>query len=330
MELTAQIIANHVGGEVVGNPDVKVKSVAKIEQGKPGNICFFANPKYEKYVYTCQASVLLLNRDYELQQPIAATIIRVPNAYEAVALVLALMQSMKSSRRSGWRLRRNTVSWSARVGKGCYIGEFAWVGKKARIGKNTQIYPSCYIGDRVQIGENCILYPGVRIYADCKIGDNVIIHANAVIGSDGFGFAPKEDGTYQKIPQTGIVVIGDNCEIGANTVVDRATMGETVVESGVKLDNLVQIAHNAVIGSNTVIAALCGVAGSTKIGKNCVFGGQSGVAGHLVIADRTSLAAQTGVIGNVRKPGTALMGTPAIELKNYMRSYAIFKNSDNK
>ncbi len=330
MELTAQLIANHVHGEVVGDPEIRVKSVAKIEQGKPGNICFFANPKYEKYVYTCQASVLLLNRDYELKEPVSPTIIRVDNAYEAVAAVLALVNSLKSSRRRGWRFRFNTVSWSSRVGKGCYIGEYAWVGKKARIGKNTQIYPSCYIGDRVQIGENCILYPGVRIYEGCKIGNNVIIHANAVIGSDGFGFAPTEDGTYKKIPQTGIVVIGDNCEIGANTVVDRATMGETVVESGVKLDNLVQIAHNAVIGSNTVIAALSGIAGSTKIGKNCVFGGQSGVAGHLVVADRTSLAAQTGVIGNIRKPGLAWMGTPSIELKNYLRSYAIFKNLDNK
>ena len=326
MELTAQTIANHVGGIVVGNPQEKVRSVAKIEQGKPGNICFYANPKYENYLYTCRASVILLNKDYELREPISATLIRVDNAYEAVASLLGLLNAMKSSQRRGWRFRRNSVSWFARIGKGCYIGEYAWVGRKARVGKNTQIHPSCYVGDRVQIGENCILYPGVKIYADCKIGNNVIIHANAVIGSDGFGFAPTEDGTYKKIPQTGIVVIGDDCEIGANTVVDRATMGETVVESGVKLDNLIQIAHNVVIGSNTVIAAQSGIAGSTKIGKNCIFGGQVGVAGHLTVADRTSLGAKTGVIGNVRKPDTALMGSPALDLHNYMRSYAIFKN----
>lgn len=330
MEITAQIIANHVGGQVIGDPDVKVRRVAKIEQGRSGDVCFLANPKYEKYVYTCQASVILLNNDFQLQHPVQATLVRVENAYEAVASLLGLLNAMKSSRRRGWRLRFNQVSISARIGKGCYIGEFAWVGKRAKIGRNTQIHPSCYVGDRVEIGENCILYPGVRIYPDCKIGNNVIVHANAVIGSDGFGFAPTEDGSYKKIPQTGIVVVGDDCEIGANTVIDRATMGETLIESGVKLDNLVQVAHNVVIGRNTVIAAQSGIAGSTKVGSNCMFGGQVGIAGHLTIADKTSLGAQAGVIGNIRQPGTAQMGSPAFDLKTYMRSYAVFKNLGKK
>lgn len=330
MEITAQAIAAHLGGELVGDPDVKVSSVAKIEQGKPGTVCFLANPKYEHYLYDCQASVVLVNRSFEPARPVRATLVRVDNAYEAVASLLGLLNSLKETRRRGWRFRRNRVSLSARVGKGCYIGEYAWVGRRARIGANTQIHPQCYIGDRVEIGRDCVIYPGVRIYAGCRIGDRCIIHANAVIGSDGFGFAPAGDGTYRKIPQTGTVTVGDDCEIGANTVLDRATMGATVVESGVKLDNLIQVAHNVVIGRNTVIAAQTGIAGSSQVGAGCVIAGQVGIAGHLKIADGTQIGAQAGILGNVRGKGEKLMGTPAFDYREYLKCYAVFKKLNKK
>ncbi len=326
MEVTAKIIADHLGGELIGDPDVKVSSVARIEQGKPGTLCFLANPKYEHYLYTCKASVILINSTFEPKGEISSTIIKVDNAYEAVASLLDLLNSIKSSKKRGRALSAH-IAFSSKIGKGVYVGSHSYIGKKVVIGKGTQIYPQVYVGDNVSIGENCVLYPGVKIYYGCKIGNNCIIHSNAVIGADGFGFAPTEDGTYKKIPQTGIVTIEDDCEIGANTAIDRATMGTTLIEKGVKIDNLVQIAHNVIIGSNTVIAGQAGIAGSSKIGKSCMLGGQVGISGHLYIADNTIFAAQSGLIGNVKESGRVLMGTPAIDHKDYIKAYAVFKNS---
>lgn len=333
MELSAREIADHLGGEIVGDESVKVSSVAKIESGKAGTLCFLANPKYEHHLYTCEASIVLVNKSFELKQEVKATLIRVDNAYEAIASLLDLLNTMKSRNRFA-KLRSwlvcSSKAFSSKIGKGTYVGHYSYVGKRAKVGNNCYIYPQVYIGENVQIGDNVILYPGVKIYQGCKIGNNCILHSNVVIGSDGFGFAPTADGSYKKIPQTGIVEVGDNCEIGANTVIDRATMGATVIEEGVKLDNLIQIAHNVVIGANTVIAAQSGIAGSTKIGKNCMFGGQVGVAGHLTIADRTSLGAQAGVIGSIKQEGVVYMGTPAFDYKQYLKAYAIFKNSNKK
>ena len=262
MEVTAEVIAQHFNGEIIGDPTVKVSSVAKIEQGKPGNICFLANPKYEHHLYTCKASIIIINRSFQPKAPVEPTLILVDNAYEAVASLLDLLNTLKKAKKSGksWRAR---CAWSAKLGKGVYVGEFSFVGKKSRIGKDTQIYPQVYIGNDVEIGENCILFPGVKVYDGCKIGNNCILHANVVIGSDGFGFAPREDGSYKKIPQTGIVTIEDDVEIGANTVVDRATMGTTLIKKGVKLDNLIQVAHTVEIGEHTLMAAQTGVAGSS-------------------------------------------------------------------
>lgn len=333
MEVTAREIADYVHGTIVGNENVKVSSVAKIESGKAGALCFLANPKYEHYLYTCEASVILINNSFEPKQEVKATLIKVDNAYEAVASLLDLLNTMKSKNRFA-KLRSffvyNSKAFSSKIGKGSYVGHFSYVGKRSKVGKKCYIYPQVYIGRNVIIGDNVTLYPGVKIYDGCKIGDNCILHANVVIGSDGFGFAPVADGSYKKIPQTGIVIIEDNCEIGANTVIDRATMGATVIGKGVKLDNLIQIAHNVVIGENTVVAAQSGIAGSTKIGKSCMLGGQVGIAGHLTIADRTSFGAQSGVISNIRKEGKAYMGTPAFELKDFLKAYAVFKNSHKK
>ena len=329
MEVSAKVIAEHLGGEIVGDPEVKVSSVARIESGKPGTLCFLANPKYEHYLYTCKASIVLINKTFEPKSEVTPTLIKVDNAYEAVASLLDLLNSIKASRRRG-RAWSAHVAFSARLGKGVYVGSHAYIGKKARIGKYTQIYPQVFVGDGVTIGDNCIIYPGVRIYNGCKIGNNCIVQANAVIGSDGFGFAPTADGSYKKIPQTGIVTIEDDCEIGANTVIDRSTMGTTLIEKGVKLDNLIQVAHNVTIGSNTVIAAQTGIAGSTKIGRSCMFGGQVGIAGHLNIADRTQLAAQSGIMSDIKEENKAFIGSPAMEHMEYMRAYAVFRRNGRK
>lgn len=328
MEVTAEVIAQHFNGEIVGDPTVKVSSVAKIEQGKPGNICFLANPKYEHHLYTCKASIIIINKEFKPKEPVAPTLILVDNAYEAVASLLDLLNTLKKAKKSG-RAWSSKCAWSAKLGKGVWLGDFSFVGKKSKIGKDTQIYPQVYIGNEVTIGENCILFPGVKIYDGCKIGNNCILHANVVIGSDGFGFAPREDGSYKKIPQTGIVTLEDDVEIGANTVVDRATMGTTLIKKGVKLDNLIQVAHNVEIGEHTVMAAQTGVAGSTKIGAQCMIGGQVGFAGHLTIHDKTSIGAQAGIMGSTKKEGETLMGSPAFDLKQYLKCYALFRKLPN-
>lgn len=326
MEFKAKEIAEILGGTVEGNPEVTVTSFARIESGKKGTICFFANPKYEQYVYTCKADILIVNKTFEPKEPVAATVIRVDDAYAAVA---SLMEYVTAQARSCKRYRgcRSRVRWSARIGRRVYIGDFAYIGRKAVIGDRTKIYEHVYIGDGVRIGSNCIIYPGVRIYPGMEIGNNVIIHSNAVIGADGFGFAPLEDGSWKKIEHTGNVIIEDDVEIGANTCVDKSQMGSTIIRKGAKIDDLCMIAHNVEVGADTVMAAMSGIAGSTKVGKHCILGGQVGIAGHLTIADNSSFAAQTGVQGNIKTPGQAYMGTPAIPYRDYMRSYAIFKRA---
>ena len=326
MEFKAKEIAEILGGTVDGNPDVTVTSFARIESGKPGTICFLANPKYEQYIYSSKADIVIVNKTFEPKEPVSATMIRVDDAYAAVA---SLLDYVTAKKRSYKRHRgcHSKVRWSSKIGKKVYVGDFAYVGRNAVIGDYSKIYEHVYVGDDVKIGSNCIIYPGVRIYPGMETGNNVIIHANAVIGADGFGFAPLEDGTWKKIEHTGNVIIEDDVEIGANTCVDKSQMGSTVIRKGAKIDNLCQIAHNVEVGSNTVMAAMTGIAGSTKVGEHCIFGGQSGIAGHLTIADNTSLGAQTGVIGSIKTPGQAFMGTPAIPYKEYLRSYAVFKKA---
>ena len=324
MEYTASQLAKILKGTVEGDPDVKVTGFAKIEHGKPGNLCFYANPKYEHYVYTCRASVLLVNKDFEPKQPVAPTLVRVENAYSSLA---DLLKYVSTQRRTDRRHRGFRSSWflTSKFGKKVYLGSHSYVGHHAEIGDYTKIYENVYVGDNTKIGKHCLIYPGVSIYPGMIIGDNVIIHSNAVIGSDGFGNAPQPDGTWEKIEHLGNVIIGDNCEIGACTTIDRAEMESTIIGKGVKIDNLCQIAHNVEIGDNTVMAAQCGIAGATKIGKNCILAGQVGIAGHLTIADNTTIGAQAGVIGNIKEPGQTIIGSPAIPAKNYMRSYAKFK-----
>lgn len=324
MELTAQTIADYLKGEVVGDSNTKVKSVARIEQGKAGDLCFLANPKYENFIYSTKASIVLVNKSFEPKESISATLVKVDDAYQSVASILGLFNSMKSATKSG-RSWRASIAFSTKLGKGSYVGAGAFIGKKSIIAAGAQIHPQVFIGDNVSIGENTVLFPGVRIYNGCVIGANCIIHSNVVIGSDGFGFAPSPDGSYKKIPQTGNVVIEDDVEIGANTTIDRATMGSTIIRKGVKLDNLIQIAHNVEIGENTVIAALTGVAGSAKVGKDCQIGGQVGISGHITIPDNTRIGAQAGIMSSVKNSGETLLGSPAFDAKEYFRAYSVFK-----
>ena len=326
MEFTAKQLAQVLHGTVDGDPQTKVSDIAKIEHGKPGQLCFYANPKYEQYVYTCQASILLVNKDFEPKEKLQATLVRVDDTYSALATLLKYVSARKRTDR---RHRGFRSSWflTTRFGKKVYLGSHSYVGHHAVVGDYTKIFENVYIGDETRIGKHCIIYPGVVIYPGMIIGDNVIIHANAVIGSDGFGNAPQPDGSWEKIEHLGNVIIGDNCEIGAGTTIDRAEFESTILGKGVKIDNLCQIAHNVEIGDNTVMAAQCGIAGATKIGKNCVLAGQVGVAGHLKIADNTTLAAQTGVIGNVRKEGQVLFGSPALPIRTFLKSYAKFKQA---
>ena len=329
MEFKAKEIAEILGGTVDGNPEATVTTFARIESGKPGTICFFANPKYEQYVYTCKADIIIVNKSFEPKEHVHPTMVRVDDAYAAVASLLDYVTAKKRSykRHRGWHSK---VRWSARLGKKVYVGDFAYIGKDAHIGDCTKIYENVYIGDGVKIGSFCTIYPGARIYPGMVIGDRVIIHANAVIGADGFGFAPLEDGTWKKIEHTGNVIIEDDVEIGANACIDKSQMGSTIIRKGAKIDDLCMIAHNVEVGKNTVMASMTGVAGSTKIGEHCIFGGQSGIAGHITIADNTSIGAQSGVMGNIKTSGQAYMGTPAIPYRDYLRSYAIFKKAGTR
>lgn len=326
MELKAKEIAEILGGSVEGNPDAVITGFARIESGKPGTICFFANPKYEQYVYTSKADIIIVNRTFVPKEHVSATLIRVDDAYSAVASLLEYVSARKRSYRR-YRGCRSRIRWSAKIGRKVYVGDFAYVGRRAQIGDFTKIYENVYVGDDVKIGSRCIIYPGVRIYPGMEIGNNVIIHANAVIGADGFGFAPQEDGTWKKIEHTGKVIIEDDVEIGANTCVDKSQIDTTIIRQGAKIDDLCMIAHNVEVGRNTVMAAQTGVAGSTKIGEHCIIAGQVGIAGHITVASGTTIGAQAGVLGTIKEGGKAFMGTPAIPYKDYLRSYAVFKKA---
>ena len=321
MEFTAKQIAEFIGGKVEGNEQAAVNTFAKIEEGQPGAISFLSNPKYTHYLYDTKSTIVLVNEDFELEQPVSTTLIRVKNAYEAVARLLQLYESMKPRKTGIDPLA--FVSPKATIGSDVYIGAFACIGDGAVIGDGTQVYPHVVIGDGVKIGRQCLLYPNVTIYQGCQLGNGVTIHAGSVIGADGFGFAPNVEG-YEKIPQIGIVVIEDNVEIGANTCIDRSTMGQTIIHRGVKLDNLIQVAHNCEIGENTVMSAQVGVAGSTKVGSWCMFGGQVGLAGHITVGDHVNLGAQSGVPSSL-KANQTLIGTPPMEPTPYFKSQAIFR-----
>lgn len=322
MEFSAKQIAEYLGGVIEGNENASVKTFAKIEEGVPGAISFLANAQYAHYLYDTDSSIVLINKDFKLEKAVKATLIRVDNAYEAIARLLTLYQSTVQKRTGVHPMA--CVAATAEIGENTYIGPFAYIGEHAVIGKGCQIYAGAVVEERANLGEDCILYPNVSVYHDCKIGNRVILHSGCVIGADGFGFAPAAEG-YEKIPQIGIVTIEDDVEIGANTCVDRSTMGSTYIRKGVKLDNLVQVAHNCEVGSNTVMSAQVGVAGSTKIGEWCMFGGQVGIAGHAVIGDRVLSGAQAGIAGSIRKGHVTVQGSPAIDAKNFMRSSVVFK-----
>lgn len=322
MEFSAKQIASYLQGTVEGNENAVVKTFAKIEEGVEGAISFLANPRYAHYIYDTKSSIVLVNNDFELEQPVSTTLIRVPNAYEAIARLLTLYQQTVQRRAGIHPLA--FVAESATVGDGCYVGPFAYIGENATVGKDSQIYSGVVIEERASVGDDCIFYPHVSVYHDCKVGNRVVLHSGCVIGADGFGFAPAADG-YEKIPQIGIVTIEDDVEIGANACVDRSTMGSTYVRKGVKLDNLVQVAHNCEVGANTVMSAQVGVAGSTKIGEWCMFGGQVGIAGHAVIGDRTISGAQAGIAGSIRKGHCTVQGSPAIDAKLFARSSVVIK-----
>lgn len=321
MDFSAQQIASFVQGEIVGDANVTVNTFAKIEEGKPGSITFLSNPKYEHFIYDTDASIVLVNRDFIPEKPIKATLIKVDNAYETLAKLMTLYEQSKTQNKG--IASTAIIAKSAKIGKDVYIGAYVVIDDGVVIGDYTQIYPHTYVGKNARIGEGSLIYSGVNIYHDCQIGNHVTLHSGVVIGADGFGFAPTPEG-YNKIPQIGNVIIEDNVEIGANTCVDRATMGSTIVHKGVKLDNLIQIAHNDEIGANTVMAAQAGVAGSAKVGEWCVIAGQVGITGHLTVGNHVILGPQSGIISSI-KDGSRLIGSPPMEEKPFFKSQAVLR-----
>ncbi|HOU02535.1 MAG TPA: UDP-3-O-(3-hydroxymyristoyl)glucosamine N-acyltransferase [Bacteroidales bacterium] len=324
MEFSAATIAGFLKGEIEGDPETVVHTIAKIEEGHQGALSFLANPKYEHFIYSTKSSIVLVNKNFVPSSKVEATLIRVENAYEAFASLLRLVDQSRP-RKKGIHPTA-VIEQTASVGKDVYIGPYSYIGENCIIGDNCSIYPQVYIGDNTKIGSGCTINPGVKIYHDCILGEGCIIHAGTVIGSDGFGFAPQSETEFMKIPQLGNVVIEDHVEIGANAAIDRATMGSTIIRKGVKLDNLIQIGHNVEVGENTVMAAQTGIAGSSKVGRNCMFAGQVGIAGHLTIADGTKLGAQAGVAGNIKNENSIFTGYPAIDHRNFLKSSVIFKN----
>jgi UDP-3-O-[3-hydroxymyristoyl] glucosamine N-acyltransferase len=320
-------IARLIGATVDGDAEVLITALGKIEEGRPGDLTFFANPKYEPYLYTTQASAIIVPDSFQPKSPIGATLLRSADPYSAFTALLQKVTEFLQDKKG--IESPSFISPSASIGEDVYIGAFAYIGAGAKIGKGAKIYPNAYIGDQVHVGEGSVVHPNVTIYYGCQIGSHCTLHAGAVIGSDGFGFAPQPDGSFAKIPQTGIVRLEDYVEVGANTTIDRATLGETVIRRGAKLDNLIQIAHNVEIGANTVIAAQAGISGSTKLGKNCMVGGQVGIVGHLKLADRTSIGAQSGISKSVETPGKAFRGSPAQDYKKQLRSEAVFRNLED-
>lgn len=325
MQFSAAQIALLINGKPEGDAQVCVHSFGKIEEAGEGQLSFLANPKYEEFLYQTRASIVIINESLELKQPVQSTLIRVPDAYTAFATLLTKYQAMQTEQLSGIQ-QPSYIAATAKLGDQVFVGAFAYIGERVSIGKNVKIFPGVVLGDRVKIGDNTILHAGVKIYNDCVVGNHVIIHAGTVIGSDGFGYAPQADGSYQKVPQIGNVVIEDHVEIGANTTIDRATMGSTIIRSGVKLDNLIQLAHNVEVGTNTVIAAQTGVSGSTKIGRNAMIGGQVGIVGHITIADGTKINAKSGITKAVKEPNKAFNGIPAIDFSNSLRIISMTRN----
>ncbi|MBR4045974.1 MAG: UDP-3-O-(3-hydroxymyristoyl)glucosamine N-acyltransferase [Alistipes sp.] len=322
MQFTAEMIAALLSGEIVGNKNATVSTVSSIDGGKAGSLAYLTNPKYEQYIYTTEASIVLVDKSFEPKEAVKATLIKVENVGECVLNLLEMYNAARPRKQGISKLA--SVSEKATIGEGCYIGDFTVVEAGANIGNNVQIYPQCYIGDNVTIGEGTKLYAGVKIYEGCVIGKNCILHAGAVIGADGFGFAPKADGTFAKIPQLGNVIIEDNVEIGANTCIDRAKTDSTIVHSGVKLDNLIQIGHNVEVGANTVMSAQVGIAGTTKVGSNCFIAGQVGIADHLVVGDRVKIGSKSGIDKSVGNDEIRF-GFPALPGMQYHRSFAVFR-----
>lgn len=324
MEFSAEQIAEIIGGTVVGNPAVMVSGLAKIEEGIPGALSFLSNPKYEEYIYLTDSSICVVNHSFEPSKPLpdSLTLVKVDDAYACFAKLLEVYAQM--NKKKPLIEQPSYIASSAKLGANLYVGAFAYIGENAVIGDNVVLYPNAYIGENVVIGSNSEIHPGVAIYADCQVGENCIIHAGVVIGADGFGFAPDEKGVFQKVPQIGNVIIEDNVEIGSNTSIDRATMGSTIIRSGVKIDNLCQIAHNVEVGSHSALAAQVGIAGSAKLGAHVMVGGQAGISGHLHIADGTKIVAQSGIPATVKKADT-LMGSPGIPLTDYKKSYFGFR-----
>ena len=323
MKFTAAQIAGILEGEVFGNPEAEVYKLAKIEEGTEGSLTFLANPKYANYIYTTQATIAIVNNSFEPEQEISTTLIKVEDAYKSFSKLLEYYNQVKLMK-SGIE-QPSVISEGVQYGTDLYLGSFSYIGKNVKIGDNVKIYPNCFVGDNVEIGNNTILFAGARVYSETVIGNNCTIHSGTIVGSDGFGFAPQEDGTYSKVPQIGNVIIEDNVEIGACTTIDRATLGSTVIRKGVKLDNQIQIAHNVEIDENTVIASQTGVAGSTKIGKNCMIGGQVGIVGHITIGDNVKIQAQSG-IGKSLKDGEVVQGSPAFNYGDFAKSFVHFKN----
>lgn len=322
MQFSASQIAVLINGKIEGDPNCTVNSFGKIEEAQQGQLAFFANPKYEEYLYKTKASIIIVNETYELKQPVKATLIRVPDAYTAFATLLGKYQEIMAQQLTGIQ-QPVYISKTASHGQNVFIGAFAYLGENVKVGNNTKIFPNAYLGDNVIVGDNSVIHPGVKIYHDCVVGNHTVIHAGTVIGSDGFGFAPQADGSFQKVPQIGNVVIEDNVEIGANTTIDRATIGSTIIRSGAKLDNLIQIAHNVEVGNSTVIAAQVGISGSTKLGKGVMIGGQAGLAGHIQVSDGSKINAQSGLGKSLKKPNTYVTGSPAYDYGQAIRSQAI-------
>jgi UDP-3-O-[3-hydroxymyristoyl] glucosamine N-acyltransferase len=320
MQFSAAQIAMMIDGRVEGNAETAVASFGKIEEALTGQLAFLANPKYEEYLYITKASIIIVNETQELKQPISATLIKVPDAYSAFAVLLDKYQQIQRQQLSGIQ-QPVYIDATAKIGDNVFIGAFAYIGEKVIVADGVKIYPNAFIGNNVIIGENAIIHPGVKIYHDCVIGKNVVIHAGTVIGSDGFGFAPLANGTFKKIPQIGNVIIEDDVEIGANSAIDRATMGSTLIKAGAKLDNLLQIGHNAEVGNNTIIAAQSGISGSTKIGNSVMIGGQAGIVGHITIGDGAKINAQSGVSKSI-EPGKVVTGSPAHDYTAALRSQA--------
>ncbi len=323
MKFTAAQIAGILEGEVFGNPEAEVFKLAKIEEGTEGSLTFLANPKYANYIYTTKATITIVSNTFEPEQEITTTLIKVEDAYKSFSKLLEYYNQVKLMK-SGIE-QPSVISEGVQYGEGLYLGSFCYIGKNVSIGNNVKIYPNSFVGDNVVIGDNCVLFAGARVYSETIIGNNCTIHSGTIVGSDGFGFAPQEDGTYSKVPQIGNVIIEDNVEIGACTTIDRATLGSTIIRKGVKLDNQIQIAHNVEIGENTVIASQTGIAGSTKIGKNCMIGGQVGIVGHITIGDNVKIQAQSG-IGKSLKDGEVVQGSPAFNYGDFAKSFVHFRN----